>query len=621
MQIKACTIENFKAIKFLRMEEMDSAVILVGKNNTGKSVILDAILAVSGYIDIDESYFNDSSKPIRIQLTLEINEQDLHLLNENMKVSQQRDYDLWLEEFQELLPDYKDSKLTFTYRVDTELDIFYEDSQEEYNPNILEILPKIHYINHSRELSEIENDIFNLQGDVRLARLRQQLCMYDPLKSCNHCFRCMDNIQNKTAMELDVYEAAKLLEYKLFHLNLREFTEKLNQYFHKNSGRSQDVKNVIHFDIETACKLETYIVNHDRKTEGTVQTLGAGMKSIYILSLLEAYIERQGILPTIVLMEDPEIFLHPQMQKVASEIMFRLSKKNQVLFTTHSPNMLFNFSSRQIKQVVLDENYYTIVKENPDIDDILDDLGYTANDLMNVSFVFIVEGKQDSSRLPLLLEKYYSEIYDDEGKLQRISIIPTNSCTNIKTYANLKYINKLYLEDQFLMIRDSDGKNPNYLVKQLCSYYGARAKEDQGNLPRVQPRNVLVLKYYSFENYFLEPEVMAEIGVIKNKEEFYDILYEKYRAYLYRLPSMKRMIRITGSRIRSKEDLKNNMENIKIYVRGHNLYDIFYSKYRQNEQEILKKYIDAAPREVFANILDAIDRFVYFESRKINDNF
>ncbi|MDD6066949.1 MAG: hypothetical protein PUD04_10375, partial [Firmicutes bacterium] len=29
--------------------------------------------------------------------------------------------------------------------------------------------------------------------------------------------------------------------------------------------------------------------------------------------------------------------------------------------------------------------------------------------------------------------------------LQRISIIPTNSCTNIKTYANLKYINKLYL--------------------------------------------------------------------------------------------------------------------------------------------------------------------------------
>ena len=92
---------------------------------------------------------------------------------------------------------------------------------------------------------------------------------------------------------------------------------------------------------------------------------------------------------------------------------------------------------------MLDENYETVASEDEDIDTILDDMGYTANDLMNVNFVFIVEGKQDSNRLPMLLEKYYSEIYDAEGKLQRIAIVPVNSCTNIKTYANLKYINKL----------------------------------------------------------------------------------------------------------------------------------------------------------------------------------
>ena len=37
-------------------------------------------------------------------------------------------------------------------------------------------------------------------------------------------------------------------------------------------------------------------------------------------------------------------------------------RKNQVFFTTHSPNMLFNFSSKQIKQVVLDEECYTEVR-------------------------------------------------------------------------------------------------------------------------------------------------------------------------------------------------------------------------------------------------------------------
>ena len=236
---------------------------------------------------------------------------------------------------------------------------------------------------------------------------------------------------------------------------------------------------------------------------------------------------------------------------------------------------------------------------------------------MNVSFVFIVEGKQDSNRLPMLLEKYYSEIYDENGNLQRITIIPVNSCTNIKTYANLKYINKLYLKDQFLMIRDSDGKNRNYLRKQLCSYYCQRAKEDIGNLPRVEPKNVLILKYYSFENYFLDPIVMAKIGVIKKEEDFYDILYKKYKAYLYKLNSMKRLLRTKGIRIRSKQDIKDNLEDIKIYVRGHNLFDIFYGKYHgSEEQDILRRYIDTAPRETFQDIFDAIDSFVYFENRK-----
>ena len=226
--------------------------------------------------------------------------------------------------------------------------------------------------------------------------------------------------------------------------------------------------------------------------------------------------------------------------------------------------MIFNFSSKQIKQVVLDEEYYTAMNAYTDIDEILDDLGYTANDLLNVSFVFIVEGKQDSNRLPLLLEKYYKEIYDEEGRLQRISIIPTNSCTNIKTYANLKYINKLYLKDQFLMIRDSDGKNPNHLVRQLCSYYSQREKEDHENLPRVTPKNVLILKYYSFENYFLDPEIMTKIGVVKSTEEFYNILFTKYKDYLYRLGSVNRLIKNTGIRINSKEYIKKNMELFRI---------------------------------------------------------
>ena len=279
--------------------------------------------------------------------------------------------------------------------------------------------------------------------------------------------------------------------------------------------------------------------------------------------------------------------------------------------------MLFNFTTKQIKQVYTGKDYATAVNNDTDIDDILNDLGYTANDFMNVSFVFIVEGKQDKSRLPLLLNKYYSEIYDDNGKLQRIAIIATNSCTNIKTYANLKYLNTVYLKDQFMMIRDGDGKDKEMLASQLCKYYEDRQLQDMGNLPRVTRKNVLILKYYSFENYFLFPDVMAKIGVVKSEDEFYNILWQKYQEYLYRLTSVKNMLAKTHIKIETRQDIIDNIENIRIYVRGHNLYDIFYGRFKHNENEILTRYIGEAPRSVFEDILDKIDSFVYFTSRKI----
>ena len=65
------------------------------------------------------------------------------------------------------------------------------------------------------------------------------------------------------------------------------------------------------------------------------------------------------------------------------------------------------------------------------------------------------------------------------------------------------------------MIRDGDGKDAEELASSLCRYYEARNREDMDRLPRVTRENVLILKYYSFENYFLDPKIMEKIGVIK----------------------------------------------------------------------------------------------------------
>ena len=167
------------------------------------------------------------------------------------------------------------------------------------------------------------------------------------------------------------------------------------------------------------------------------------------------------------------------------------------------------------------------------------------------------------------------------------------------------------------MIRDGDGKDAEELKNQLCGYYHNRSFEDKGNLPRVTPKNVLILKYYSFENYFLDPVIMAKIGVVDSAEQFYDILYAKYNEYLYKLKSTKMMCEKLNITIESRQDIIDNMENIRIYVRGHNLYDIFYGRYKgEKERHILSRYIEEADRDAFKDILDAIDEFVYFENKK-----
>ncbi len=46
------------------------------------------------------------------------------------------------------------------------------------------------------------------------------------------------------------------------------------------------------------------------------------------------------------------------------------------------------------------------------------------------------------------------------------------------------------------------GRTPGELAARLCKYYEERSLEDVDRLPRVTGKNVLILKYYSFENYF-----------------------------------------------------------------------------------------------------------------------
>ncbi len=615
MKITDLHIQNFKSIHDMHIPDIENALILVGQNNTGKTTVLDAIRAVGGGYQISPEDFGEAGTKIRIRVSLSLTEEDLDLLRRRGVVSQYRRRETWMEDFCRKLPSLCGGVLAFTMTANRDGRIRYHDGINKNNPYIKEVFPQIYHVDTERRLEQLQSDMLLLQEDEILKRMRSGCCMFNQARDCSHCFHCIGLIEQKSPAQLDALEVSKLLDYKLYQLNLDTFARKVNDCFHKNGGR-ESILYSMNRDVEKILEVTTEIRHPAQNVPRPISHMGKGMRSIYLFSLLEAYTQIEETLPSIIMIEDPEVFLHPSLQKVCGTILYRLAAKNQVIFTTHSPNLLPNFNSRQIRQVVHREDGSSDVREKTDISAILEDLGYTAGDLMNVNFVFIVEGKQDKSRLPLLLGKYYAETLDSQGNLSRIAIITTNSCTNIKTYANLKYMNQIYLRDQFLMVRDSDGKDRTELANQLCRYYEERNLEDMDKLPKVRPENVLILKYYSFENYFLNPKVMMQLGIVESEEAFYETILEKWKEYLYHLKSGRHLTQVLGRELETAEDVKFHMEEIRIYLRGHNLFDIFYGRFREQETQLLERYIELAPREDFQDIFEALDRFPYFESRR-----
>ena len=87
MRIQSLRISNFKSIRELEIADIENALILVGKNNTGKTVVLDAIRAVVGDYKVKDTDFNLQKQNVEIELQLELTRADLELFHAHGIVS------------------------------------------------------------------------------------------------------------------------------------------------------------------------------------------------------------------------------------------------------------------------------------------------------------------------------------------------------------------------------------------------------------------------------------------------------------------------------------------------------------------------------------------------------
>ena len=142
-------------------------------------------------------------------------------------------------------------------------------------------------------------------------------------------------------------------------------------------------------EIEIPYQRDMILIHMDAKTL-PLESLGTGIHEVVILAAAATLLEN-----TILCVEEPELHLHPLLQK---KLVKYLSEKtdNQYIFTTHSAHLLDASESEifhvtQINGVSKVDAIFKTTQRST----ICNDLGYKASDILQANCVIWVEGPSD----------------------------------------------------------------------------------------------------------------------------------------------------------------------------------------------------------------------------------
>lgn len=132
--------------------------------------------------------------------------------------------------------------------------------------------------------------------------------------------------------------------------------------------------------------------------------LGEGMQNAFVLAILQAFEERrkQG---AILLIEEPEMFLHPQMQRSLYKTLMEIGKTNQVIYTTHSPHFVSVPNYHNVVLVRKDANGTTVRRSSLPTDakrreKLIKELDPERNELFFATRLLLVEGDTEKLAIP-----------------------------------------------------------------------------------------------------------------------------------------------------------------------------------------------------------------------------
>lgn len=286
----------------------------------------------------------------------------------------------------------------------------------------------------------------------------------------------------------------------------KSLSEKITEYYNSTLGNNNFKINLDPtVDIYSGTKYSTKITEivENERIENNILNFGTGYQSVLILSILQTYVEiAHNVGKYIFVIEEPEIYLHPSLQRKMIETLMNISENNQVIFTSHSPVTISNLPKKNVK-LVMKENGKSVIEEiNPK--DVINELGIKPDDFLGSKGIIFVEGKDDFEVIRELIYKVDREL------INKINIIPANSCNNLKFYANAElFLNKNF-DIPVLIIRDADTYEPeelkNSFLKEMFEFIQQSKFVDcdidikKGKLVK----SIYILQRYSIDYYFID---------------------------------------------------------------------------------------------------------------------
>lgn len=658
MKLKKITIKRFRGIENQTITNIDNALVLIGKNNAGKSAFITAIRTLFGdyipqvkdirkdeddfeiesVLECSDIYLSDFFLDNKIGFekvpssTTDFNNAKVgtifeentfsefknkrnEVIDSNMKndVSTRDDFEpIWINAIKNKFNIAgEEIGISLLFKRNT--------SKVEYisNKDVVNLLPSVAFIDDSRNFEEEETGkTKTITASIFNTILKSEL-ISDTETNCKDCNRddcdraCISTIGAKEPMNLSIEELQKLINYKTKNSSA-QFTSSISERFAKNYQDGFKVNIKATSNIDKSFSIITKLFDPVLNAEVELSNVGAGVRSVYILSLLQSF---QAIKSehTIFIIEEPELYLHPELQKSMAKTLSEISNNNQVIFTTHSPIMLREFSTSDIRKVRLDEEYYCSIAENTTIDEVLSEIGYSSQDILNTDFVLFVEGKSDKEIIGHVLEKYY------DIDLERMLIIDTKSCKNIGFYATLRFLEKTTMSDDFAIVRDSDTKSEDKVKQILTEQLNSNISDEFASKAILK---TYITKYSSIEGYLFSPELLASHNIYENEDKVYERLNIRLaenkdkclRYFRKQNENEQERIDLFESEYDSKiSDPEENLDWIKKNIQGHT-----YFGFTESQRINYENYVEELPQEAFADLIEFFDGIQYFLNKKRN---